>query len=266
MPTLYESPSAVCAAKVRVTLAEKGIDYERRTLDLGKGDQFDPAYMKLNPNAVVPTFVDGDTVVIESTVINEYLDDRFPEPPLKPIDPAGRARMRLWTKREDGIHDVINTMTNVLNFRPVLLQKSEAERVARYSKIPDPAKREKWRSLLEEGATSPIVGAALQRLVKHFKDMEAALAQHDYLIGDSFTLADSGLLSFFHRLQMLQCAWMWQDHFPAVTAWYARCKSRPSHKAAIVDPIPESHNETYRALALPMVPAVREAFAKALAG
>jgi glutathione S-transferase len=265
MLTLYEATTAVCAAKVRVTLAEKGLAYEGLIFDLGKGDQFDPAYLKLNPNGVVPTLLDGDTVVIESTVINEYLDDRFPTPPLRPENPEGRARMRLWTKREDGIHDVINTMTNVLNFRPVLMQKSEEERIARYAKIPNPAKREKWRSLLQDGVRSPIVGAALVHLARHFADMEAALEKMPHLAGAEFTLADSGLLSFFHRLDMLQCAWMWQEHFPRVSAWYGRCRGRPSFARAILAPIPESYAETYRALALPMIPMVREVFAEARA-
>jgi len=265
MLTLYEANTAVCAAKVRVTLAEKGLDYEGHMMDLGKGDQFDAAYLGLNPNGVVPTLVDGDAVVIESTVINEFLDDRFPDPPLRPADPAARARMRLWTKREDGIHDVINTMTNVLNFRPVLMQKTEEERVARYAKIPDPAKREKWRSLLEDGVSSPIVGTALVRLARHLRDMEVALGTSTYLVGEAFTLADSGLLSFFHRLDMLQCAWIWQDHFPRVAAWYERCRERPSFARAILAPIPASYAATYRALALPMIPSVREAFAEARA-
>ena len=50
--------------------------------------------------------IDGDIVVPESNVINEYLDERFPDPPLKPADPFGRARMRLWTKQlDEGVHD-----------------------------------------------------------------------------------------------------------------------------------------------------------------
>ena len=96
--TLYHNDMSVCAQKVRLTLAEKGIEYESRHLNLRAGDQKNPDYLKLNPNGYVPTLVHDDFVVCESTVICEYLDDAFPAPALKPADARGRARMRGFTK------------------------------------------------------------------------------------------------------------------------------------------------------------------------
>jgi glutathione S-transferase len=157
MLTLYHGASAVCAAKVRVTLAEKGADYDSRPVNLQTGEQFDPAYMKLNPNAVVPTIVHEGNVLIESTVINEYIDDVIPGPALRPADPYGRARVRLWTKREDTIHDAINTMTASILFRAELMQKPPEERKKRYEKMPDPAKRAKWAEIMDKGVESPLV-------------------------------------------------------------------------------------------------------------
>ena len=81
---LYHNDMSVCAQKVRLALAEKGLAYEARHFNLRAGDQKDPAYLKLNPKGVVPTLVDDATVVTESIVINEYLDDAFTTPPLKP--------------------------------------------------------------------------------------------------------------------------------------------------------------------------------------
>src|SRR3974377_710068 len=98
MLTLYNNDMSVCAQKVRLALAEKGLAYEARHLNLRAGDQQKPDYLKLNPKGVVPTLVDGDTVVTESIVINEYLDDAFPATPLKPADAARRARQSWWTK------------------------------------------------------------------------------------------------------------------------------------------------------------------------
>lgn len=237
MLELYHADTAVCAAKVRVTLAEKGLAYEGHLLTLAAGDQFAPAYMALNPNAVVPTLVHDGVVVTESTVVNEYIDDAFPTPPLRPADAAGRARMRLWTKREDTIHDAINTMTNVLIFGPILNAKSPEERKKRYEKMPDPARRAKWRRLLEQGLASSDVDEALTRFARLFRDMEARLAQGPWLVGDAFTLADIGFISFFYRLEMLQIDRIWRDHFPRVTDWFERCKARPSFATAVRDPI-----------------------------
>ena len=96
MLELYHHGSSVCAAKVRLALAEKNVEWEGHYVDILKGDQFDPAYTKLNPKAVVPTLVHDGFVLQESTVICEYIDEVFPDPPLKPTAAAGRAQMRLW--------------------------------------------------------------------------------------------------------------------------------------------------------------------------
>lgn len=75
MIEFYDNDMSVCAQKVRLVLAIKGLDHERHSLDLRAGDQFKPDYLKLNPKAVVPTIVDNGIPIIESTVINSYLDD-----------------------------------------------------------------------------------------------------------------------------------------------------------------------------------------------
>ena len=84
MLQFYHHRTSCCAVKSRLCLNEKGLAYEGHVLDLRAGDQFRPDYLKLNPNALVPTLVHDGVPVIESTVINEYLDETFPDPPLKP--------------------------------------------------------------------------------------------------------------------------------------------------------------------------------------
>ena len=85
MLELYHSVNSVCAQKVRIALAEKGLSYAEHLMTLG-GDQFDPAYMKLNPNAVVPTLIHDGQPIVESSVILYYLDEAFPERQLMPTD------------------------------------------------------------------------------------------------------------------------------------------------------------------------------------
>jgi hypothetical protein len=76
---LYHHGSSVCAAKVRFYLAEKDLPWEGHYIDILKGEQFTPDYIKLNPKAVVPTLIHDGTVIRDSTNICEYLDDVFPE-------------------------------------------------------------------------------------------------------------------------------------------------------------------------------------------
>src|SRR6266540_7560545 len=111
MLTLYHGRTSVCSIKARLALAEKAVDWDGRLLTL-RGDQFDPDYMKLNPNAVVPTLVHDGEVVIESTVIMHYVDEAFPGPALVPADPISRAKLRMTTKLMDEyVHNSCTTLT-----------------------------------------------------------------------------------------------------------------------------------------------------------
>src|ERR1700682_2861769 len=94
MVTLYHGRTSVCSIKARLALAEKGVRFDSRLMTL-RGDQFEPAYLKLNPNAVVPTLVHDDSVIIESTVIMRYVDEAFPGISLTPSDPLARAKVRM---------------------------------------------------------------------------------------------------------------------------------------------------------------------------
>jgi glutathione S-transferase len=93
MLTLYHGRTSVCSIKARLALAEKGMRFDSQLITL-RGDQFDPGYMKLNPNAVVPTIVHDGRVVVESTVIMHYVEEAFPGPALMPADPLARSKVR----------------------------------------------------------------------------------------------------------------------------------------------------------------------------
>jgi glutathione S-transferase len=98
MLTLYHNDMSVCAAKVRTALAAKKLDWNGVHLDLRRGDAQKPEYLKLNPNAVVPTLVHHGRVITESTVICEYIDDQWPDQPLKP-------RGQLWSRADASLDE-----------------------------------------------------------------------------------------------------------------------------------------------------------------
>ncbi len=93
--TLYDHPDCPFGMKVRIVLAEKDWDYDLVTVDMGANQHRQPEFLKLNPFGQVPVLVDDDTVVYDSTVINEYLEDEYPEPSLRPDDSDLLARVRL---------------------------------------------------------------------------------------------------------------------------------------------------------------------------
>ena len=152
MLILYDFGNSVCCQKVRITLVEKGLTWEARKVDLFKTEQYDPAYLKLNPKGVVPTLVHDGTPVIESTLICEYLDDMFPDPPLMPKNPADRARMRLWSKFVDeGLHDGVTELSFSAMFRERMKAMAPEMREKRFANVGDPRRRDRFMSTYEHG-------------------------------------------------------------------------------------------------------------------
>ena len=100
---LYNAPVSTCSQKVRMTLAEKGLAWTDRTILFEQGDHLSEWYLKLNPNGVVPTLVHDDHIIANSSVINEYIEDVFPEKPLRPSRPVALAHMRMWRQYIDEV-------------------------------------------------------------------------------------------------------------------------------------------------------------------
>ena len=94
--TLFSDDNSPYCHMVRIVLAEKGINFENQPVDMGEVSE---ELSELNPYNEVPTLVDRDLVLYNHTVIMEYLDERFPHPPLMPVDPVSRSRIRLLLQR-----------------------------------------------------------------------------------------------------------------------------------------------------------------------
>src|ERR1700722_7810827 len=115
---LYHNDMSVCAQKVRLTLSELGLEWENHHLKLRGDEQLRPEYLCINPKGQVPAIIDGDVIVVESTVIDEYLVDSRNAAWLLPEDAAGRARMRWWTRQlDDDVHRATGIMSQAIAFR-----------------------------------------------------------------------------------------------------------------------------------------------------
>jgi glutathione S-transferase len=229
---LYHNDMSVCAQKVRMTLAEKKLLWENHHLDLRAGDQQQPEYLKLNPNAVVPTLVDNGKVIIESTVICEYLDDAYPAPSLRPAQAAARAQMRLWTKQlDETIHAATSVVSNGIAFRHQKLVWGMERLKQFHEQMPDPARRERSWENITKGIESRFFPDAIKRFDKLLSDMEAALAATPWLAGEEYSLADIGYAPYITRLEHLQLQFMW-DHRPHIPAWFDRLRERSGYVEA----------------------------------
>ncbi|MFZ3358861.1 MAG: glutathione S-transferase family protein [Xanthobacteraceae bacterium] len=234
MLELYNNINSVCAQKVRIALNEKGEEVTEHLLTL-QGDQNDPAYMKLNPNGVVPTLVHDGKVIVESSLILYYIDDAFPNPPLMPRTPAARHRVRLYNKLIDEyMHNACTIMTFATAFRPRFLKMPREQWLAEINKAPLKRRAEYKRSVIEHGLDSEFVVDALGQHRKMISWMVDDLKHGPYLAGDTFTNADCAVIPYILRLELLKLGAMWQQ-YPAVSDWWSRVRERPSVKAAIFD-------------------------------
>jgi len=233
MIELYHNDMSVCAQKVRFALAEKKLAWENHHMNLRAGDQQIPEYLKLNPNAVVPTLVDNGTVIIESTVICEYLDDAYPEPTLKPKDAAARARMRLWTKQlDEGVHAATSVVSSAIAFRYQKLAIGMEALEEFHKKMPDPMKREKSWENVNKGVESRFFHEAIKRFDKLLGDIESVLKDAPWLAGNEFSLADIGYAPYITRLDHLQLQFLW-DTRPHIPEWYDRLRGRRAYSEAL---------------------------------
>jgi glutathione S-transferase len=233
MMTLYHNDMSVCAAKVRIALTEKKLSWEGVHLDLRAGEAQKPDYLKLNPNAVVPTLVHDGRTIIESTVICEYIDDEWPDHPLKPDNSWGRAQMRLWTKQlDESVHAAVAVLSSCIAFRHQWLARAPQDRAKWLAGIPQPDRRERSQSMIELGLDSPYFAPALRRFVKLFDDFEIALENAPWLAGQGFSLAEIGYAPYLARLRHLGIDILF-DRRPRVAGWSQRVAGRPSVREGV---------------------------------
>ena len=234
MLTLHHSTSSTCSQKVRLALAEKGLSWTGHHLNLRTFDQLKPEFLALNPAGMVPVLVHEGHVFTESMVINEYLDEVFPQVPLRPAHALGRARMREWTlyiATEPAW--AIKAPSYQKNLRPALAgTMSEGEFAAIAAKMPNRENAQRWIAAVTRGFTATELDTELARLAKTLDRMQTALAGSAWLAGDAYTLADVDMAPFVHRLAALGEGAM-IDARLHVADWYSRIKARPAFAAAI---------------------------------
>ena len=223
------------AYKVRILLELLKIPHEKVLLDFAKREHKSAEYLKINPKGVVPSLAHDGGVVVESTLICEYLDEVFPSPALRPADALGRARMRLWSKAiDEGIFEATREISFSAMFRERMRNMTEEQRQTRFRNVGDPERRARYISTYEEGVESVYVFQGIANYEKLFKSMDEALAAGSpWMTGERFTLGDINLMPFVARIEYLDLLPVWTADRPRVLEWWARAKARPSFVQAI---------------------------------
>ena len=219
--TLYNAPQSTCSQRVRFVLNAKQLPFDEIKLDLLAGDQLKPDYLKLNPNGVVPTLDHDGAVIVDSSVIIEYLDEVAPGPEcFTPPTPAERAKMRALMRFIDEMPAAaVRVPTFNLAFLPRFQAMSEEEFLAFANA--KPLRREFMLSMGRNGFSKAEMDAALGRLARTLDRMADAIAASGgpWLLGARPTLADVAVMPAIVRMADLGLDRMWADS-PAIGRWY----------------------------------------------
>lgn len=252
MLILYHHGSSVCAAKVRFHLAEKNMGWEGVYIDILKGEQFTEEFLKINPKAVVPSLIHDGHIINESTVICEYLDRIAPETSLHPTDPHAYAEVRYWSKAiDEALHPACGELTFVASHRHTLFKLGEKKLKEFLDATPPLSVTAEWaerkKVLVMQGFNAPGAAEKIKLYDMYLHKMNDALANSEWLVGDSFTHADVALTPYVNRLAMMSMSGMWENgRLPHLAEWWSRIQSRPTFKANLLDWVPQSLSDDLR--------------------
>ena len=191
----HDVPSTNCD-RVKIVLAEKGLAWEGIWVKLGKMEQKNPEHLKRNPYGKIPVIDDDGKLLFESCIINEYLDEKYPNPPLQPKDPYLRARGRI----------LVDYFLNYLHepywaLRGEMIKKNQAER------------------------NQERIAETKKEVTARLHYLEEALGDKPFFLGD-YGLTDIAMLPRFPRL--VQYGVLPSPALPKLTAWFERMKQRPA--------------------------------------
>lgn len=201
MLILYDVPLSPFAQKVKMAMIEKSLDYETRVPLLGAPDA---EFAAASPRHEVPALLDGGFAVFDSTIILEYLEDRWPDPPLRPADPADRARWRM-------VEEVCDTQFEAINWALTeirVMRRAEGDLAGR---------------MLDRA------GAELAGLRRW---LERALGDREWFGGGNFGLCD---IAVFPYLAGSAFHGFGPEPASPLAGWLARARTRPSAMRVLAD-------------------------------
>ncbi len=243
MLELYHGEPAANSLKTLLAIKEKGVEFKSHLMNLHAFEQHEPWFVKINPNGQVPALVHDGKVITESTVINEYLDDVFDGPPLRPADFYWRAKMRIWTKFVDEYFcPALSFIAWHYMIKGITEKLSPAEFEAKVARIPLKEQQDKWRTTAREGYTKEQLDNWRRQVRTSVERMERELKETKWLAGDAFSLADVSCYAMAYGLPMSASKFVNAGETPKLMDWHARMAERPSVKAAFAMPTPPRPN------------------------
>jgi glutathione S-transferase len=234
MLELYHYEPSANSMKPMLCLKEKGLAFVSHYIDLHSFEQHSPEFVKINPNGQVPALVHDGAVITESTVINEYLEDVFPQVPLRPRDPVARAQMRIWSKFVDEYFCPALSMHGWNVLVPIIverLKKGEFDKLL--ERIPLKEQRDKWMTAATHSFTAAQLADSKRKVGVSIERMEKILTQSRWLAGEEYSLADVNTYSMVVPVPRFFPEFLNEKVAPRTMDWVRRMNERPAVKEAL---------------------------------
>lgn len=232
MLELYHAGLTACSKKSRLCLKEKGLSYVSHLLILSKFEHHRPEYLAINPNGLVPALVHDGAAIYESSVINEYVDDAFPDMPLRPSGSVEKARMRLWTKLADEalLPNMVTTFSRAGSVAASAKELDDKTLDDVLSHIPLKERRDIIHKVARGGGFTADDRKNAREKAKFIVDRaERDLSSKAYLAGDSYSLADINMIPFMDRFHTRVVPDLFTaERVPNLFHWYQRVMARPA--------------------------------------
>jgi glutathione S-transferase len=237
MMILHHGWRSSASRRVRLCLEEKGLSYEGHIVDMTKLEHHSPEYLKINPLGVIPTLIHDGRPLHESGTICEYLDETFPDPPLRPEAPYERAEMRNWIRHIDALIGNLIVFNWRHHLQKVAEKWSDAELAEKMKNIPSKERQEAWLRVARKPYTEEERAAARAKLVQLMGRMEEALASSGWLVGKAYSIADIAAVPFVKRIdEEIAPDQVSPKHHPRLADWWARIQARPAFERANIGP------------------------------
>ncbi len=244
---LYHCPGSLYSQMVKLVLAEKNIQWQSKIINLLTFENLQPSYVRLNPQGVVPTLVDGDKVICDSVEIMYYLDRKFPNPKLTPAGLGLQKKMHYWIDLHQNLPMAEIIYGNYQGFDGMVLRRSiqikEKQLLRLLQANPDLKKQyaDKLENIKELNQTIKDSQKMLQinaQIEPTLDKLEFQLKQSEWLDGNNYSLADVVWTATLHHLEELDVANLWsQEERPAIAHYWQRLKTRPNFKTAMQDEV-----------------------------
>ncbi len=244
MMVLHHGWRSSASRRVRLCLEEKGLAYESHVVDMANMEHHSPDYLKINPLGVIPTLVHDGKPLHESGTICEYLDESFPDPPLRPATPYERCEMRNWIRHIDGLIGNLIVFNWRQHLQKVAEKWSDEELAEKVKSIPSKERQEEWLRVARKPYTEQERQAARDKLTRQLLDrMEEALKASGWLVGNAYSIADIAAVPFVKRIdEEIVPKQVSEKHHPRVADWWARIQARPAFARANIGPFATTYS------------------------